>query len=140
LIVEDESLIRWALAETLTSRGCAIVEAVDARSAIDVLTIGSQRFDVVVLDYHLPDVHDLTLLATARRLSPESHVIMMTAFMTPEVTARALELGARQVLQKPIELEAVATLALTLATGTPGLGRHASLGESCAATTTMPAA
>ena len=112
LIVDDEPLIRWALAETLIGRGCEIVEAADARSAVEVLLHGSQRFDVVLLDYHLPDADDLTLLATIRRLSPGSQVIMMTAFMTPDVATRALELGACHVLHKPIEMDALAALVL----------------------------
>jgi two-component system nitrogen regulation response regulator GlnG len=119
LIVDDEPLIRWALAETLISRGCDIVEAGDAQSAIDVLTDGSQRFDVVVLDYRLPDAHDLTLLATTRRLSPESQVVVMTAFMTEDVALRALELGACHVLHKPVELDALAALVLKAARANP---------------------
>ena len=112
LIVDDEPLIRWALAETLISCGCDIVEAGDAQSAVKVLTDGADRFDVVVLDYHLPDAHDLALLATTRRLSPGSQVIMMTAFITPDVAARALDLGACRVLHKPIEMDALAALVL----------------------------
>jgi len=112
LIVDDEPLIRWSLAETLIGCGCEIVEASDAQSAVEVLTHGSERFDVVLLDYHLPDAEDLSLLATTRRLSPGSHVIMMTAFMTPDVALRALELGACHVLHKPLELDALAALVL----------------------------
>ena len=110
LIVDDEPLIRWALAETLIGRGCTIVEAGDAQSAVKLLTDNTHQFDVVVLDYRLPDAHDLALLATIRRLSPESRVIMITAFMTPDVATHALELGAYRVLPKPIELEGLATL------------------------------
>ena len=115
LIVDDEPLIRWALAETLMSLGCDIVEAGAGQSAVNVLTDGGHRFDVVVLDYHLPDVHDLALLATTRRLSPESQVVMMTAFMTEEAALRALELGACRVLHKPVELDALAALVLKAA-------------------------
>jgi DNA-binding NtrC family response regulator len=115
LIVDDEPLIRWALAETLIAHGCGIVEACDAQSAIDVLADGSRRFDVVVLDYRLPGAHDLTLLATTRRLSPESQVVVMTAFMTEDVVLRALELGACHVLQKPVELDALAALVVKAA-------------------------
>jgi DNA-binding NtrC family response regulator len=128
LIVDDEPLMRWALAETLIGRGCGIVEACDAQSAIALLMDGSRRFDVVVLDYHLPDAHDLTLLETTRRQSPESHVIMMSALMAPDVAARALELGASQVLQKPIELDAVAGLVLKAA-GAQDVPRVASRGN-----------
>ena len=42
--------------------------------------------------------------ATIRRLSPESAVILMTAFVTPEVTQGALDLGAFQVIHKRFEM------------------------------------
>ena len=113
LIVDDEPLMRWALSETLIGRGCRVVEAADARSAVDVLLYGSQPFDVVLLDYHLPDTADPTPLATIRQLSPGSQVIMMTAFMTPDVTTRAVELGACHVRHKPLEMDALAALVLS---------------------------
>ena len=119
LIVDDEPLIRWALAETLIARGCGVVEACSAQSATDALADGSRRFDVVVLDYRLPDAQDLTLLATTRRLSPHSQVVVMTAFMTDEVSVRALELGASHVLHKPVELDAFAAIVLKAARASP---------------------
>ena len=115
LIVDDEPLLRWALAETLIGSGCEIVEAGTAKAAIDALSDGARRFDVVVLDCHLPDAGDLTLLAATRRLSPESQAVVMTPFVTEDVASRALELGAYRVLQKPVDLGAVTALVLNLA-------------------------
>ena len=63
-------------------------------------------------DYHLPDSRDLTLLATTRCLTPASHVIMLTAFMEPDVAVRARALGAAHVLVKPIEMDVLAALVL----------------------------
>lgn len=110
LIVDDEPLMRWALAETLTGPACRIVEAGDAQAALDMLADGSRQFDVVILGSSGPDAHDLPLLATTRRLSPNSRVIMMAGFMPPEVVTRALELGACCVLPKPVDLDALAAL------------------------------
>jgi DNA-binding NtrC family response regulator len=66
----------------------------------------------VLLDYHLPDSHDLTLLATIRRLAPLAVVIMMTAFGTPEMMDQALELGAFRVVPKPFDVHDIALLVL----------------------------
>lgn len=112
LVVDDEPLMRWALSEMFASRGCSVVQAGDARSARAALEQSARQFDVVVLDYHLPDAHDLDLLATTRRMSPGSHVIMLTALMPQEEVTRALALGASHVVQKPIEMDAFAALAL----------------------------
>jgi DNA-binding NtrC family response regulator len=128
LIVDDEPLLRWALAETLRDSGCEIVEAGTAQGAIDALSNPARRFDVVVLDCHLPDAGDLTLLAATRRLSPESQAVVMSAFVTEEATSRALELGACRVLQKPVDLGALTALVLNLARATSTaapVSRHA---------------
>ena len=71
---------------------------------------GTEPIDAVVLDYRLPDSNDLTLLATIRGLSPDSAVVLMTAFGTPEITKGAFELGVYDVLHKPFELTELAPL------------------------------
>ena len=111
LVVDDEPLIRWSLAETLEQSGHAVVQAGDAGSAIRSMSAG-EPFDVVLLDYRLPDSNDLALLATIRKLAPASAVIMMTAFGTPEVMAGALKLGAYRIIPKPFEVHDVAALVL----------------------------
>jgi len=104
LIVEDERLIRWAIAETLEQAGDSVIEAEDGAAAVRSLTNPDEPVDAVVLDYRLPDSNDLTLLEHIRRLSPGSAVILMTAFGTPEITQRALELGVYRVMNKPFEM------------------------------------
>src|SRR5215216_3565733 len=109
LVVDDEPLIRWSVAETLIERGYLVVESGDASGARRAVSDG-QAFDVVLLDYRLPDSNDLSLLASIRRASPRTRVIMMTAFGGPEVLLGALELGAYRVVDKPFELQAIADL------------------------------
>ncbi len=109
LVVDDEPLIRWSVSETLADRGYEVVETGDAegaRSAVDA----NHDFDVVLLDYRLPDSDDLSLLASIRRSSPRARVILMTAFGRPDVVHGALELGVYRVVNKPFELDAIADL------------------------------
>jgi DNA-binding response OmpR family regulator len=107
LIVDDEPLIRWWLAETFSSRNCDIVEASDARSAVAALHDGGP-FDAILLDFRLPDSNDLTLLAHLHALSPAARIVLMTAFGTPEIRRRALEVGADSVVTKPFQIDEVA--------------------------------
>ena len=104
LVVEDELLIRWAIAETLGHAGHTVIETEDGATAVQALGDSREPVDAVLLDYRLPDSDDLTLLASIRRLSPRSRVILMTAYSTPEVMKRALDLGASRVLPKPFEM------------------------------------
>jgi DNA-binding NtrC family response regulator len=110
LVVDDESLIRWSLAEVLGARGYDVVESGDARGARAAVRDTPIDFDVVVLDYRLPDSGDLSLLASIRRHAPRARVIMMTAFGTSELVRDALDLGAFRVLSKPFDIEEFADL------------------------------
>ena len=110
LVVDDELLIRWSLAETLAGRGHVVTEAADAASARRIVGDATHRPDVVLLDYRLPDSDDLGLLATIRREAPDARVILMTAFGTPEVVQGALDLGAYRVVSKPFEVDDLAAL------------------------------
>ena len=110
LIVDDEPLIRWSLAETLTDHGYGVLQAADGQGAVEALKDTPLPVDVIMLDYRLPDSNNLQLLATIRALSPRSCVVLMTAFGTPEVAAEALRLGAFCVVNKPLEMQEVADL------------------------------
>ena len=111
LVVDDEFLIRWSVAETLGDDGHRVAEAGDGESTLKTLR-SEAPFDIVLLDYHLPDSHDLTLLADIRRLAPQTVVIMMTAFGTPEMIEQALGLGAFRVVPKPFDVHDIAPLIL----------------------------
>jgi DNA-binding NtrC family response regulator len=109
LVVDDEPLIRWSISETLAAAGHQVTEAPDAATALRAVTEGPD-FDLILLDFRLPDSNDLGLLRNIRKTAPAAAVVMMTAFGTPDMTAGAIALGASRVLSKPFnmgELEAV---------------------------------
>jgi len=105
LVVDDEPLVRWAIAETLGLEGYEVDEAGDADRAVHVLCDGSSLPDIVLLDLRLPDCGDLTLLERVRLLAPAATVILMTAYGTPVVRQRARSLGAALVLDKPFDVD-----------------------------------
>jgi DNA-binding NtrC family response regulator len=110
LIVDDEPLISWSLAQTLGDAGNIVTEAATGAAAVRVLSESKEAIDVVLLDYRLPDVQDLSLLSKVRSLAPSSRVVLMSAFMTPEIVEHALALGAARVVTKPIDMRDVAVL------------------------------
>lgn len=110
LVVDDEALIRWSLAEMLGERGYAVTEAADGRMALAAIEKAPEPFDVVLLDYRLPDSADLRLLESVRRIAPTSQVIMITAHSSPELAQGAAALGAYSVISKPFEVDSLAAL------------------------------
>jgi CheY-like chemotaxis protein len=109
LVVDDEPLIRWSVAESLSDLGYDVEQASDAGSALRKVTTSALPYDVVVLDLRLPDMNDLSLLATLRQLLPRAALILMTAFGTPEIFADAEAMGA-VVINKPFELTDLTSL------------------------------
>jgi len=110
LVADDEPLIRWSVSETLHDAGHQVVETGDAQGARGAVRDASRPFDVIILDLRLPDSNDLSLLASIRKLSPATPVILITAYGSPDLASAALDLGAYRVLNKPFELQDLAAL------------------------------
>lgn len=110
LIVDDEPLILWFLRQALLTRGHAVVAVGTGADALNALATNPEPFDVIILDYRLPDRQDLTLLEDVRRAAPESTVFMMTAFADDGIRARALAGGVRALVDKPFQVKAFVSL------------------------------
>ena len=104
LVVDDEALMRWSVAETLGEQGWQVTEAVDGVSALDAFPEIAQAQGVVFLDLWLPDSNDLHVLAAMHEQSPGTPVILMTAHGTPDLVDQARALGAFAVIDKPFDL------------------------------------
>lgn len=103
LIVEDESLIRWSLRQKFQERGFRVTEADTGRRGLEAVENGV--FDLVLLDYKLPDVTGLEILRSLRQADADAVVIMMTAYSTIESAVEAIKLGAYDYISKPFQMD-----------------------------------
>lgn len=103
LIIEDEKLIRFSLAERLKKEAFFPVEAEDGASGFQRLEEGD--IDLVLLDYRLPDTDGLQVLQHIVQNYPEISVILITAFSTVAVAVEAMKLGAYDYLNKPFNMD-----------------------------------
>jgi two-component system KDP operon response regulator KdpE len=102
LVVDDEPQIRTLLKATLGRAGYAVVEAANAREAVNARSI--VKPDLILLDLGLPDRDGLELV-TALRGEPRAAVIVVSARDQTEQKVAALDLGADDYVTKPFDTE-----------------------------------
>lgn len=107
LIVDDEPLIRDSLAEFLTGEGFAVTTCGSAEEALRCAA--STPFAVALCDVQLPGMNGLALLDRLLQLSPETFVLLITAYGTVDSAVAAFQRGAHDYLMKPVILDEVLT-------------------------------
>jgi two-component system NtrC family response regulator len=103
LIAEDEKPQRDLLEGFLKKEGFSVEATANGREALQRLAGGF--FDIVALDYKMPELDGLQTLKEIRKLYPDLPVIMMTAYGTIETAVASMKEGALDYLTKPIDLE-----------------------------------
>lgn len=100
LIADDEPAARSALGEMLRDEGYEVQTAADGFKALG--KIDGWTPDVLITDVKMPALGGIELMAKIRESSPDTAVIVMTAFGSVEGAVEAIKLGADDYLSKPI--------------------------------------
>lgn len=116
LVAEDNDEMRALIAERLRREGYEVVEAKDGPALINAIVRGvtderPQRTpDVIVTDVRMPGCSGLEVLERMRKNDWHTPVILITAFADPELVEEAERLGAAVVLDKPLDLDLLASV------------------------------
>ncbi len=108
LVVDDELSMREFLAILLEREGYEVVTAADAATALSHLAAG--EYALVISDVQMPGLDGLALLERIKQCSPETAVLLITAFSTAEQAVEAMKLGAYDYLAKPFKVDEVKLL------------------------------
>lgn len=108
LVVDDEVLMRRFLEEALERKGFAVDVAENGKQAFSFLK--KNTYDLVITDMKMPDVSGLDVLKKAKELSPQTLILVMTAYGTIENAVEAMRLGAFNYLLKPFTPDAIEAL------------------------------
>jgi len=103
LIVEDEEFLAQQLADALEASGHEVRQAGTQTEALEL--VGADAPDIVVSDLRLPDGSGLDLLDRLQQLDPSMPVILMTAYGSVRDAVEAMRRGARDYLQKPLDID-----------------------------------
>ena len=102
LIVEDDEQLRQTLARRFTRQGMAVVTAESGEEALAKLA--QTRYDVALLDLHLPGMTGIDLLGRLKERQPELEALLLTAHGSIETAIQAMKQGAYDYLTKPFHL------------------------------------
>lgn len=111
LIVEDEDAISFAMSRYLRSRGFEVDCASELGAALSLLAV--RRYRAVIADLRLTGVDDnegLELLAEVKAKESGARTVLLTAYGTPELEARARDIGVDVIAEKPQRLADMAEL------------------------------
>jgi two-component system, NtrC family, response regulator PilR len=105
LIVEDEKSMREVLKILLEEEHHKIVTASDGLEGISYLD--KDIFDLVITDIKMPKANGFDVLKKVKEISPDTIVIMITAFANKETAIEAMKLGAYDYISKPFNIDEI---------------------------------
>ena len=105
LVVDDEQSLRDVLSIMLKRAGYAVTSVADGEEAIEQLQ--KEIFDLVITDLRMPKVDGMEVLRAVKSASPETVVLIITAFATADSAVEAMKQGAYDYLTKPFQVDEV---------------------------------
>ena len=104
LLIDDDVEILNALRRFLRKHGYNVTATAWPIDAVELLGKTDCHFDIVIIDLRMPSINGFTMMRALR----ESHaIIMLTAFANPAVRRAAMDYGAIDCLEKPVDTRAL---------------------------------
>ncbi len=103
LVVDDSKAIQRTLQKHFTESGYEVLTAGDGPEAIE--KVESTHPDIVILDIRMPRMDGLEALEKMKEIDSDLNVIMVTAMEDMQNTIRAVQLGAYEYINKPLDLD-----------------------------------
>jgi two-component system response regulator PilR (NtrC family) len=103
LVVDDEQIIRESLSFILKKEGYSVEEAGNGKDAL--AKHESNAFDIIITDIEMPEMKGVDLLKQIRQRTPQTLVVIITAFGSVETAVQALREGAADYILKPINFD-----------------------------------
>lgn len=103
LVVDDDASLRRVLSHHLSEAGYQVVAAADGKNGLELST--EEQIDLVITDIQMPEMSGLELLRRIKVISPDTAVLVITAFGSIETAVEAMKLGAYDYVTKPFNRE-----------------------------------
>jgi two-component system response regulator PilR (NtrC family) len=103
LVVDNEKSMREMLSIALEKEGYEVETARNGEVAVEM--VEKSGFDVVITDINMPRSNGIDVLDAVNRVRPETPVIMMTGYASPETAVETMKKGAYDYITKPFNME-----------------------------------
>jgi len=103
LVIDDDSIIRTLLSNSLGKAGYEVLTAADGESGLEI--INKDKPDLVVTDYQMPGMSGIDLITEVLKKQPGLPVILLTAHGDVALTIRSIQVGAYDFIEKPIQMQ-----------------------------------
>ncbi|MBI5971580.1 MAG: response regulator [Deltaproteobacteria bacterium] len=108
LVVDNDQDVCQLISEILKEEGHTVDVAYNGCAGLE--KIGKTPYDLVILDYKLPDIGGLNVLEEARGIRTALRAVMISAYGNAAIKSRAKELNAYAFLDKPFEMTTLASV------------------------------
>lgn len=99
LVVDDEPVARQSLTDILKLEGYSVASAPNGHAAVE--HVRTHPVDLMIVDLRMPGMDGLEVVQVVNQISPETEVILLTAFGSTETAIQALRLRIHDYLLKP---------------------------------------
>ena len=103
LLAEDDEIMRITLFDRLSGEGWDVEQAADGKEAF--VKIKAQNFHLVISDIRMPGLDGISLLKQIKKISPDTEVILMTAYGGVDNAIDCLKKGAADYVLKPFDMD-----------------------------------
>jgi len=103
LVIDDDIKMLELLEKVLLRKGYTVETASKPKEALEKFE--ANGFDIVVTDINMPEINGLEILRQIKSVSPNTIVIMITAFATVSSAVESMKLGAYDYIIKPFNME-----------------------------------
>ena len=129
LLAEDDEIMRETLFDRLSKNGWQVESASDGKEALAL--IEQNFYNLVLSDIRMPGLNGTLLLERVLRISPDTDVIMMTAYGSVESAVECLKKGAADYILKPFDMDDLSIRVRRLLEMQDIKARYSSLEERC---------
>jgi two-component system cell cycle sensor histidine kinase/response regulator CckA len=105
LVVEDEGLLRQAIAKMLRKSGLEVFEAGDGTSAVDFLGAHGEKIDLILLDMTMPGAPTDEILHQASNVKPDIRVVLTSAYSQEKIAGVINQAQIASFIRKPFRFE-----------------------------------